>query len=106
MADPFDALQATLRNDPSVSVAIIYRPKVGGIIACRANYVEPDLEAQLQTVKIRDRQRILAVSQSDISDPKVGDEVEIPAGGLLYRVADFKGADARRMDWQITVAPA
>jgi len=105
VADPFAALQATLRNDPSLSVAIVYRPKTGGVIPCRANYAEPDVTAQLQTAKVRDRKRVLSVSQSDVEQPANGDEVEIPAGGMLYRVVDFDGADVRRLGWNITVAP-
>jgi hypothetical protein len=107
MANAFAVMLATLRHDPHQSVEIRYRPQSGAPLApFRANFIEPDVDQQLQTAKVRDRKRFLSVSQSDLPDPAVGDQVEIPTGGPLYDVADFTCGDGRRLEWHITVAPA
>lgn len=98
-------MRDTIRNDPNTSVEVVYRPKAGGTIPCRANFVEPDITVPLQTAKVRDRKRYLSVSQSDVIVVVNGDQVEIPAGGALYNVVDFDCKDPLRLDWHITVAP-
>jgi hypothetical protein len=104
MANAFAVMLNTLRRDPHQSVEVRYRPKSGAPFTCRANFIEPDVEQQLQTTKVRDRKRFLSVNQSDVPNPVVGDQVEIPTDGPLYDVADFKSGDGHRLEWHITVA--
>ena len=101
----FQVMACTLKNDPNTGIAIAYRPAAGGEIRCRASFVQPDIEVQLQSTKAKDRKRILAVNQMDVPVVTLGDEVDIPEGGSTFVVANFSADDPHRIEWQVTVTP-
>ena len=101
----FEAMARTLKNDPNTGIAIAYRPAAGGEIRCRASFVQPDIEVQLQSTKAKDRKRILAVNQTDVPVVTLNDEVDIPAGGSTFVVVNFSADDPQRIEWHITVTP-
>jgi hypothetical protein len=102
----FGVMLATLFSDPNLGMDVVYCPQSGSPIPCRAAYAQPDTELTLQPAsKLRDTKRILLVQSYDVASPAKDDTVQIPPGGAVFRVMDFRATDPMRLTWRLEVAP-